>query len=82
MEIMEEQKKKLYTPAQKKAIYTYKNSHKDVVAKVYAKWKERNLEHVKEYSKNYYQKNKEKILQSRKERYKSKSESESDSTNL
>ena len=79
---MEEQKKKLYTPAQKKAIYKYRETHKDVQAVVYAKWKERNLEHVKEYSKNYYQKNKEKILQSRKERYKSKSESESESTNL
>jgi hypothetical protein len=81
---MEEQKKKLYTPAQKKAIYKYKNSHKDVVSGVFAKWKAKNLEHVKEYSKNYYQQNKEKILQNRKKNYKSKSESKSESfsTNL
>ena len=79
---MEEQKKKLYTPAQKKAIYAYKNSHKDVVAKVYAKWKAKNEDYLKNYSAQYYQKNKEKILQSRKERYKSKSKSESESTNL
>jgi starvation-inducible outer membrane lipoprotein len=79
---MEEQKKKLYTPAQKKAIYKYRETHKDVQAAVYARWKIKNAERVKEYSKNYYQKNKEKILQSRKEHYKSKSESESSSTNL
>lgn len=79
---MEEQKKKLYTPAQKKAIYKYRETHKDVQAAVYAKWKIKNREHVKEYSKNYYQKNKEKILLKCKERYKSKSESESESTNL
>jgi len=77
---MEETKRKYYTTAQKKAIYKYKNSHKDVVAGVFAKWKAKNVDRLKNYSAQYYQKNKEKILQSRKERYKSRSESES--TNL
>lgn len=79
---MEEQKKKLYTPAQKKAIYKYRETHKDVQAAVYAKWKAKNVDYLKNYSAQYYQKNKEKILLKRKENYKSKSESESDSTNL
>jgi hypothetical protein len=68
---MEEQKKKLYTPAQKKAIYKYKNSHKDVVSGVFAKWKAKNVDRLKNYSAQYYQKNKEKILLKRKERYES-----------
>lgn len=71
-----EEKKKLYTPAQKKAIYKYKNSHKDVVAGVFAKWKAKNVDHLKNYSAQYYQKNKERILQSRKENYKIKKVSE------
>jgi hypothetical protein len=80
---MEEQKKILYTAAQKKAIYKYKNSHKDVVAGVFAKWKAKNVDHLKNYSAQYYLKNKEKILQARKENYKIKKVSESESsTNL
>jgi F420-0:gamma-glutamyl ligase-like protein len=73
---MEESKKKLYTSAQKKAIYKYRETHKDVVAGVFAKWKAKNVDHLKNYSAQYYQKNKEKILQRNRMRYALKSESE------
>jgi hypothetical protein len=36
------------------------------------KWKEKNVEKVKEYAKSYYQKNKEKILAKTKEDYRIK----------
>jgi F420-0:gamma-glutamyl ligase-like protein len=74
-----EEKKKYYTPAQKKAIYKYRATHKDVQAKIFAVWKAKNAEHIKEYSSQYYQKNKERILERNRLRYALKSESESES---
>jgi len=64
-----EEKKKFYTEAVKRAIYKYRATHKDKQAKIFADWKAKNVLHLKEYSKEYYKKNKEKILQSRKEKY-------------
>jgi len=72
---MEEKKK--YTEAQKRAIYKYKESHKDKIADVLANWKLKNADHIKEYSAQYYQKNKERILLDRKKSY-SKSSKTSD----
>lgn len=40
--------------------------------KASGKWKEKNIEKVKEYAKSYYQKNKEKILAKTKEEYRLK----------
>jgi hypothetical protein len=76
---MEETKRKYYTPAQKKAIYKYRAMHKDVQAKIFAVWKAKNALHLKEYSSQYYQKNKERILQRNRLRYALKSESTSES---
>ena len=74
-----EEKKKYYSPAQKKAIYKYRATHKDVQAKIFAVWKAKNVEHIKEYSSQYYQKNKERILERNRLRYALKSESKSES---
>ena len=41
---MEETKRKYYTTAVKKAIYKYRETHKDVQAAVYARWKIKNAE--------------------------------------
>ena len=44
----------------------------DKQRKASEKWKEKNIEKVKEYAKSYYQKNKEKILAKTKEEYRLK----------
>jgi hypothetical protein len=67
---MEESKKK-YTEAQKRAIYKYKEKNKDKVADILSIWKLKNADHIKEYSAQYYQKNKERILKNRKDSYES-----------
>ena len=50
--------KKNYSEAQKRAIYKYREKNKDKVADVLANWKLKNADHIKEYSAQYYQKNK------------------------
>jgi len=44
----------------------------DKQRKASEKWKEKNIQKVKEYAKSYYQKNKEKILAKTKEEYRLK----------
>lgn len=44
----------------------------DKQRKASEKWKEKNIQKVKEYAKSYYQKNKEKILAKTKEEYRVK----------
>jgi hypothetical protein len=74
-----EEKKKFYTEAVKRAIYKYRSTHKDKQAKIFADWKAKNVLHIKEYSSQYYQKNKERILERNRLRYALKSESTSES---
>ena len=74
---MEESKKK-YTEAQKRAIYKYKEKNKDKVADILSIWKLKNADHIKEYSAQYYQKNKERILLDRKKSYSKSSLNTSD----
>jgi len=76
-----EEKKKFYTEAVKRAIYKYRATHKDKQAKIFADWKAKNVLHLKEYSSQYYQKNKKRILERNRLRYALKSESEAESDN-
>ena len=53
------EKKKLYTEAQKRAIYKYREKNKEKTSELLSNWKTKNIGHVNEYAKSYYEKNKE-----------------------
>jgi len=66
------EKKKFYTDAVKRAIYKFREKNKGCQTEITKKWQKNNPDKVKEYARDYYEKNKERLLEKARLKYREK----------